>query len=137
VSVVDIKGNEALQGILAELEHQGKSIAVHLEPIGEMMRGYIDDMFQAEGPGWGPLKAATRNRKRDKGGINMILQDSGLMATSAEPIYGAMSVDMVFGQPYSRFHAPDAQGRDITDLGPFESPLLDEAAAYLADQVTR
>lgn len=129
-----ISVNVNLREQLLALQGRGQSIGKAMPVIGEMMRSAVGDMFEAQGPGWAPLSEATIRGRR--GTSHMILQDTGLMATSGEPVFGTDFVDFVFGASYSAFHAPDEQGRDITNLGPFEQPLLEEVAAFLATQVT-
>lgn len=129
-----ISVNANLREQIAALQARGQSVDKAMPVIGEMIRSAVGDMFEAQGPGWAPLSEATIRQRR--GTSHMILQDTGVMATSGAPAFGPDFVDFVFGASYSVFHAPDAQGRDITDLGPFEQPLLEEVAAYLATQVT-
>lgn len=129
-----IRVNADLRIQLQALQARGQSVDKAMPVIGEMMRTAVADMFEAQGPGWQQLSEETIRQRR--GTSHMILQDTGLMAVSGEPAFGPDFVDFVFGASYSVYHAPDAQKRDITDLGPFEQPLLDEVAAYLATQVT-
>lgn len=123
-----------LQKVLAALQAKGQSIDKAKPVIAEMMLSSIADMFEAQGPGWAPLAPSTVARRR--GVTHMILQDTGVMAASGAPAYGPDFVDIVFGASYAGYHSPDPKGRDITDLGPFEQPLLDDVAAYLATQVS-
>jgi hypothetical protein len=129
-----ISVNANLREQLAALQGRGQSLDKAKPVIAQMLLGAVGDMFEAQGPGWAELSEATIRQRR--GSSHVILQDTGIMAASAVPVLGPDFVDAVFGASYSVYHAPDAQGRDITDLGPFEAPLLEEVAAFIATQVT-
>jgi phage gpG-like protein len=134
-----ISVNADLQKILAAMQARGQSIDKARPVIAEMMLSAVADVFDAQGPGWAPLAASTVAKRR--GVTHMILQDSGVMAASGAPAYGSDFVDVVFGVPYAVYHTSDAPRtrlprRDFTDLGPFEQPLLDDVAAYLATVIS-
>ena len=131
-----MRSARGLDKVLLEFQQKGQSIDKALPIIGEMLLGAIQDVFQAEGPGWDDLAPSTKAQRR---GIDyMILQDTGVMAGSAEPVYGNTYVDAVFGASYAVYHVTGTKHmprRDPTDLGPREAPLLDEVAAFLTSQL--
>lgn len=131
-----MKSERGLDKVLLELQQKGQSIDKALPIIGEMLLGAIQDVFQAEGPGWPDLAESTKAQRR---GVDyMILQDTGVMAGSVEPVYGDTYVDATFGASYAVYHVTGTRRmprRDPTDLGPREAPLLDEVAAFLTSQL--
>ena len=119
--------------VLTQLEAQGRNVDKALPIIGEMLVGAVQDVFEAEGPGWEPLAESTMRQRRG-GPPYKILQDTGVLAGSIAARVGSTYVEAVDGTSYGIFHAPDPQRRDWTNLGPFEQPLLDEVAELLVSQ---
>jgi phage gpG-like protein len=116
--------------VLTQLEQQGRNVDKALPIIGEMLVGAVQDVFEAEGPGWEKLDPATERQRRG-GPPYKILQDTGGLAGSIAAQYGTTYVEAVDGTTYGIYHAPDPQRRDWTNLGIFEAPLLDEVAELL------
>lgn len=132
MSEFEIKADTNLSKVLAELEAKGKSIDRGLPVVAEMLLGAVQDVFEAEGPGWEPLAEVTKAKRR--GTSYKILQDTGLLAGSLEPSYGSTYAEVVDGTTYGHYHVTGTKHmrkRDWTDLGPFEQPLLDEVAEFL------
>lgn len=125
---IDIRADTDLNKVLLGLQQQGQQIDRFLPAIGELLVGAVHDVFEAQGPGWAELAESTKRRRR--GTSYMILQDTGLMA-NVEPRYGSTYAEVVSPASYGIYHAPDPQGRDWTDLGPYLQPLLDDVAELL------
>jgi hypothetical protein len=117
-----------LNKVLVELQGKAANIDRQLPVVAELLVGAVGDVFEAQGPGWAPLAPETIARRR--GSSHMILQDTGLMA-HVEPQFGSTYAEAVSPASYGGFHAPDPQGRDWTELGPFLEPLLDDVAKLL------
>jgi phage gpG-like protein len=130
VADLTIVAETNLGNVLTQLEAQGRNVDKALPIIGEMLVGAVQDVFEAEGPGWKELDPATELRRRG-GPPYKILQDTGVLAGSVAARYGSTYVEAVDGTTYGIYHAPDPQRRDWTELGPFEQPLLDEVAELL------
>lgn len=132
---LEIKTSSNLNKVLAEVAAQGKAIDRTLPVIAEMLLGAVQDVFEAEGPGWEPLAEATKAQRR--GSSFKILQDTGVGVASLSPSYGSTYAEVVDGTTYMHHHVTGNERlpqRDWTNLGPFEEPLLDEVAAYLTGQ---
>jgi len=132
VGDLDISAQSNLQKVLLDISAHGKSIDRALPVVAEMLHGAVNDVFEAEGPGWEPLSDATKAARR--GTSFKILQDTGLLAGSLEPSYGSTYAEVVDGTTYGHYHVTGTKRmpkRDWTDLGPFEEPLLDEVAEFL------
>jgi hypothetical protein len=130
VANLEIKAETNLAKVLVDLQGKGRAVDKALPIIGEMLVGAVQDVFEAEGPGWEPLAESTMRQRRG-GPPYKILQDTGALAGLVAARIGSTYVEAVDGTTYGIFHAPDPQRRDWTDLGPFEQPLLDEVAELL------
>jgi phage gpG-like protein len=136
VAFLEIKADSDLNKVLLELQGKGQSIDKFLPTIGEMLVGAVNDVLEAEGPGWEPLADSTKAQRR--GSVYKILQDTGVMAASLEPKIGPTYAEAVFGASYAIYHVTGTSRmprRDPTDLGPFLDPLLDEVAQLLTQQL--
>ena len=135
MALISVKAESNLNRVLAEIEAQGRSIDRALPIIAEMVVGAVHDVFDAEGPGWEPLKESTLERRR--GTTHKILQDTGVFANSVAPKYGPTYAEAVDGTSYGHFHVTGTARmarRDPFELGPFEAPLLEDVAELLAGQ---
>ncbi len=104
--------------------------------VAELLRSAVDDVYDAEGPGWEPLAAATLARRR--GSVAKILQDTGVAAGSTQTAYGNDFAEARGGVPYLIFHVNGTEHmprRDPFDLGPFERETIDEAERHILEQV--
>ena len=127
-----VKAESDLLKVLREYEATGKAIERHLPTIAEMLVGAVQDVIEAEGPGWQDLADSTKANRR--GSSYAILQDTGLFAASVAAQYGSTYAEAVDGTTYGHFHVTGTEtmpARDWTDLGPFEQPLLEDVAALL------
>lgn len=137
--LLNVTASSELGAVLRQFEAQGRSLQGAMPVIADMLVGAVMDVFDAEGPGWEPLAEATlkRRRNRDKSSAK-ILQDSGVLAGTMGTVIGADFVEAVAAASYGIFHVTGTKRmpkRDFTDLGPFESPLLDDIAATLLEQI--
>lgn len=127
-----------LELVIEGLERRGRALTHALPAIGEALVAAVNDVYEAEGPGWEPLAASTLKRRR--GSSAKILQDAGVMAGSTHHEIGADWAEASAGVDYADFHAGGTSRmprRDPFDLGPFEGPLLDEVADMLADEAVK
>jgi phage gpG-like protein len=104
--------------------------------VAELLVAGVHDVFEAEGPGWAPLAESTLKARRKGGAGAKILQDTGVMAGSIAPAWGDTYAEAFAGVSYAIYHVSKEPRshlplRDFFNLGPFESPLLDEVAALL------
>ncbi len=132
MAVLVVRAESNLSRRIAEIEAKGKNVDKALPVIAEMLVGAVQDVFEAEGPGWEDLADSTRRARR--GTSHAILQDTGLLADLIAPSYGSTYAEAVDGTTYGHFHVTGTRRmpkRDWTDLGPFEAPLLDEVAQLL------
>lgn len=126
-----------LNRVLTGLRQHGEKVSELLPTIAEMLVGAVHDVFEAEGPGWEPLAAATLAHRR--GSSHKILQDTGAFAASIDPQWGGTYAEARAGVSYAIFHVTGTSRmpkRNPFDLGPFEQPLLDEVAHLLTESVT-
>lgn len=124
-----------LQLLVDSFERQGRSLSRLMPAVAEVLVAAVSDVYDAEGPGWEPLKEATLKKRR--GTVGKILQDTGVMAGSTSAGYGSDFAEARGGASYSVFHAPDDQGRNPFDLGPFEEPALREIEEMLLDELLK
>lgn len=127
-----VRAESNLNKVLAAIEARGKSVDRALPIIAEMLVGAVQDVIEAEGPGWPGLADSTVRQRR--GSSHAILQDTGVFAGSIAPAFGSTYAEAVDGTTYGHFHVTGTRKmpkRNWTDLGPFEAPLLDEVAELL------
>lgn len=140
MGVFDVRVEHDLSAVLRPMQAKAQALPEMLPIVAEMLVSGVSDVFEAEGPGWEKLADATIAARRKSGAGAKILQDSGLMAGSVSPAWGdtfaeAMSLvsyDVYHVSKEPRHHLPL---RDFYDLGPFEKPILDEAAALILGQM--
>lgn len=137
MALFEITADTNLEAVLREFRHKAESIDKLLPSIAELLVGGVLDVFEAEGPGWAPLAASTLARRRKGGRGAKILQDSGVAAATIGPGYGADYAEAFAGVDYLIYHASSQPRSKIPlrnpfDLGPFESPLLEEVAELVA-----
>jgi len=135
VGDLDIKTSSNLNAVLLDLSAKGRSVDRMLPIIAEMLVGAVQDVIEAEGPGWQELADSTKRSRR--GSSYKILQDTGVAAASIAAQYGSTYAEAVDGTSYFFRHikgGPNLPVRDWTKLGPFEAPLLDEVAEMLVGQ---
>lgn len=127
-----IRVESNLSSVLLGLQKQAQGIDRHLPAIAEMLVGAVQDVIEAEGPGWQDLSDSTKAARR--GTSYKILQDTGLLASSVSAQYGATYAEAVDGTTYGHYHVSGTKRmprRDFTDLGPFLEPLLEDVAELL------
>ena len=129
---LSISVESELGKVLQGLQAQGTNIERHLPAVGELLYAAVQDVFEAEGPGWQDLADSTKAQRR--GSSYKILQDTGLLVGSLAPSYGTTYVEIVDGTTYGHYHVTGTKRmpkRDWTELGPYEQPLLDDVAELL------
>ena len=125
-----------LEVVLVDFERRGRAATKLLPEIGEALIAAVSDVYEAEGPGWEPLSAATLKKRR--GTSAKILQDSGVMSGSTHKTVGGTWVEAFAGVDYAEFHARGTSRmpqRNPFDLGPFEGPMLDEVSEMVAREL--
>jgi len=140
VTVIQLKVEHDLSTILRPMQAKAQALPEMLPIIAELLVAGVSDVFEAEGPGWQPLADSTIAARRRHGVGAKILQNSGLMAGSVSPGWGdtfaeassLFSYDVYHVSKEPRSHLPL---RDFYDIGPFEAPILDEAAALILSQL--
>lgn len=115
-----------LKAAVVQLEAKGKTVSRLMPAIAEMLVAGVNDVYEAEGPGWKDLAESTKQARR--GTSYKILQDTGLMAAT-QAGSGADWAEAYSGAPYADFHSRGNDRlprRDPFDLGPFmEDVMLD------------
>jgi phage gpG-like protein len=129
-----------LAGVIASFEKRGKNLGRMMPQVAEALKSAVDDVYEAEGPNWEPLLAATMERRR--GTTAKILQDTGVMAASTMTKYGQAYAEAWAHVGYAKYHASGSKDgtlpqRNPFDLGPFELPLLEEIADMLVEEAIK
>lgn len=138
---LEIKTESNLAKVIGDLESQAGNVVDQMPVVAELLFGAVQDVFEAQGPGWAPLADSTveARRNRNKGSIR-ILQDTGVLVGSIGKRYGSTYAEAVAGASYGIFHVTGTKRmpkRDFTNLGPFEAPLLEDVAALLTGALTK
>jgi phage gpG-like protein len=136
---VNVKLNtQELNAVLADLENRGRSLS-HLMPVvSQILKAAVDDVYDAEGPGWQDLAESTKLARR--GSSYKILQDTGVMAGSTGVRHGPDWAEAFGGAAYADFHATGTSRmvkRNPFDLGKFEDEVLREVADLLLQEVAQ
>lgn len=140
MTLLEIRTDSTLQAVLLRMQGQAQGAYEALPIIAELLVSGVLDVFEAEGPDWAPLAAATLAARRKNGRGARILQDSGLMADTIAPGWGDTYAEAFAGVSYAIFHVSKEPRekiplRDFFNLGPFENPLLDEVAELLTSRI--
>jgi phage gpG-like protein len=135
-----IKVEHNLSTVLRPLQAKAQALPGVLPIIAELLVAGVSDVFEAEGPGWQPLAESTLRQRRKAGAGAKILQNTGEMAGSVSPAWGDVFAEAMSLVSYDVYHvSPEPRQkvplRDFYDLGPFESPILDEAAEIILSQM--
>lgn len=135
-----LDGHE-LVAVIEDLQARGKALGRLMPTAAEILVAGVHDVYEAEGPGWEPLKKSTLKKRRGGGG-HKILQDTGVMASSTHPAHGADWAEAYAGDKKAEIHAAGAPSKNIPvrnpfNLGPFENPVMDEIAELLAIEATK
>lgn len=105
--------------------------------LGEILRRYVDDKFQSEGPGWAPLSPATIARRRVSERYQ-ILQDTGVLAGSMVPDGGPDFAEVSTNVLYSVFHLAYSSHQSMRDFFDIDfDAALDECADEIMEYLTR
>lgn len=136
----DVKVEHDLSTILRPMQAKAQALPEMLPIIAELLVSGVSDVFEAEGPGWEKLADSTIAARRKAGVGAKILQDSGLMAGSVSPAWGDTFAEAMSLVSYDVYHVSKEPRhkiplRDFYDLGPFEQPILDEAAELILGQM--
>lgn len=106
--------------------------------VAEILRTFVDDKFQDEGPRWPQLAPATILRRRGGGQGARILQDTGILATTIGVDSGADFAEVFTNVEYARFHITGTRNmpqRDFFDID--ETRALDLAARLITESIGR
>jgi len=122
----------AVQGLSRQLSDAHRTLPV----IAEALVSSVQDVFEHEGqvggkPRWKELK---RKRKRNRGGGQKILQDTGILAGSIAPASSDRWVAAYTGVAYAKYHVSKERRkviplRDFFDIDRAE--FYAEAADFL------
>ncbi len=126
-----------LNGVLLRFEDQARNLDRILPVIADMLVTAVDDVYQAEGPGWEPFAPSTV-RSRGSMGSAKLLQDTGVMAGSTIGESGSNYAQARAKVPYAKYHATgnaNLPKRNPFELGPFEAGVLDDVAELILDEV--
>lgn len=120
----------AVKGLHRKLSDAHRTVPV----IAEALVSSVQDVFEAEGavggkPKW---KALARQRKRNAGGAQRILQDTGVMAASITPASSDRWVAAYTGVAYAKYHVSSLP-RKVIPLRDFFDIDRDEFYAEAAD----
>jgi len=127
-----------LAGVIATFEKKGKNLGRMMPVVAEALKSAVDDVYEAEGPGWTPLAESTIEKRR--GTSSKILQDTGVMASSTMTRYGQDYAEAWAHVGYAKYHASGTERmpqRNPFDLGPFEADLLADVAELLAAEIAK
>lgn len=129
-----------LAGVIATFEAKGKNLSRMMPVVAEALKSSVDDVYEAEGPGWAPLSEKTIKRRR--GTSSKILQDTGVMAASTMTRYGGAYAEAWAHVGYAKYHASGSEDgtlpqRNPFDLGPFEADLLADVAELLTAEMVK
>lgn len=134
-----------LAGVIATFEAKGKNLGRMMPVVAEALKSAVDDVYEAEGPGWAPLAAKTIERRR--GTSSKILQDTGVMASSTMTRYGGAIAGGAYAEAwahvgYAKWHATGSKDgtlpqRNPFNLGPFEADLLADVAELLTAEMVK
>lgn len=102
---VDIDFSE-LMGAVKGLERKLSDAHRMMPVIAEALVSGVQEVFEKEGavggnPKWRPLK---RQRRRNRGGRQKILQDTGILAGSIAPASSDRWVSAYTGVDYAKYH---------------------------------
>jgi hypothetical protein len=127
---------------LRDLVAKGKGVGHLLPIIAQDLVSAVDDVYEAEGPGWQDLADSTKKARR--GDSYKILQDTEVMVGSTDIGSGTTGsgfwVEAFAGASYADFHATGTANmpqRNPFDLGPFEEGVLRDVADLILEDVTR
>lgn len=129
-----------LAGVIATFEKKGKQLSRMMPVVAEALKSAVDDVYEAEGPGWAPLAESTVARRR--GTSSKILQDTGVMASSTMTRYGGAYAEAWAHVGYAKWHATGSKDgtlpqRNPFNLGPFEADLLADVAELLVQEMAK
>ena len=129
-----------LQLVLRGMGLRVRRLGQLMPAVAEALGAAVDDVFDAEGPGWEELKPATLAHRRKQGRGAKILQDTGQSAALIGTGYGQDFAEARAGTDYLIYHVTGTKHlpvRNPFDLGPFEEPLLKEVEQMVFDEVEK
>lgn len=128
---------EELRRIAGWFEDRHRSLSALTPTIAQMLVTGVNDVFEAQGPGWQRLSESTIEKRREDGRGARIMQDTGVLAAS---IVGASSQDdaeAMTNVPYIIYHLDG--GPIIPKRNPFEideGVVLDQTVELLLNAMT-
>lgn len=123
---------------LDKMQRRARSLGRVMPAAAEALVSAVSDVYEAEGPGWEPLKASTLRSRR--GSTAKILQDTGVMAGSTTPSHGNDWAAASAGVAYAEYHATGTSRmpkRNPFDLGAQLDPVLEDIADMLAEEAVK
>jgi len=110
--------SRALELALQHFERRGKNLSGITPVIAEMLVAAVDDVFEAEGPGWQRHAASTiaKNGGRDY----PLLQQRGNLRGSIHGEHGPDWAMAATNVPYVIFHVSTAPRTIIPERNPFK-----------------
>lgn len=137
--MVDIRFDlGALLKDVKDIQNHTAAISRLMPVVGEILATGVSDVYEAEGPGWAPLKESTLLAR--SGSSHKILQDTGLMAGSTNIATGGDWAEAYAGVSYAYFHADGTKNmsaRNPFDLGPFEEEVLADVSDLILAEVVK
>lgn len=107
------------------------------EQVAEVIKGFVDDKFEDEGPGWAPLAEDTIRLRRASANPT-ILQDTGVLAGTIDTAAGVDFAEVFTNVRYATFHLEGTEhmeDRDFFDID-FDA-ALGLAADIIVDDIAR
>jgi phage gpG-like protein len=104
--------------------------------LASILVSAIEDVFEAEGPGWAKLDPKTIKRRRSP--AVKILQDTGVLATSIHPQHGVDFAEASAGATYGVYHVTGTKHmpkRDFTAIDWDET--LEDITAIILEHLTQ
>lgn len=126
----------ALRDVLADLGDSANRLGDLTPTIAEMLVAAVQDVFDAEGPGWAPLAPSTLAGRRGGGAGAKILQDTGVLVNSVSGDSGPDFAEAGSAVPYGAFHVTGTRRMPARDwLAVDLDALSDEVAELILAEV--
>lgn len=125
-----------LTGLFRQLEERGKNVSRLTPAIAEMLKSAVNDVIEAEGPGWKDLADSTKQARR--GTSYKILQDTGVLAASIGTESGPDWAEAYAGAAYADFHVTGTRNmpaRNPFELGQFMDDVLSDASDLILQEL--
>lgn len=94
----------ALRQVVREFEKRGGDVSKIMRHTSEILVSAVNDVFEAQGPGWPALAPATITARRGGGAGARMLIDSGNLVGSITRAWAAHEAEAYTEVPYAGFH---------------------------------